>query len=197
MKLLNLDNIKEIVEERGFQTSWRNPFIEWHRPELFAGEPEIKTEEILYVRDPPVNWLAPFDLAMISIRIDDEGIFFELSLYYVNVLEDQIDASVINEIYDHHQCWHDGIIYFYSDVAEKFSLKWDTEYDYYIKDTLYGHLESEESLLSILNMLKNIYEDRFPWISWNGEWSSDFPEIECKLKKYRDSFELLERIPYW
>ena len=191
-KLFSLDNIKKILEKDGFRTSWVNPFMEWQRPDLYDGNTEVETGKILYVRDFPIPWIMPFDLAMVSIRIDDEGIFFELSLYYVNVLEFQIEASVFHEIYDLHKYWHDNIVDFFSEMAEELSLRWDTEHDYYIEDTLFGHLKSEETALNILTMLKNIDEIRTPWVSWEpSAWSSDFPEVDCELKKYRDHIDLL------
>lgn len=194
-KLFSLDNIKEILKKDGFRTSWINPFMKWQRPDLYADEPQVKTGETLYVIEPPVSWITPFDLAMVSIRIDDKGIFFELSFCYVNLLEDQTEVSVINEIYDLHQYWHGWLVSFYSDVAEKFSLTWDIEHDYYTEGTLFGHLQSEESVLNIFIMLKYKEENRLPWRSFNpNDWSSDFPEIDCKLKKYRDHIDLLDRL---
>lgn len=192
--MLRLNVIRELLEKEGFRTSWRNPFMKWQHPDLYAEESGIETGKILYVLDPPISWVAPFDIAVVSIRID-EGIYFNLSLYYVHVLEDQTESSIINEIYDQHQYWHNGVVSFYNNVAKKFSLKWDTEFDCYIEDSLYGHLESEESILNILIMMKNKDENRIPWIYWNAaDWSSDFPEIDCKLKEYRDCIDLISRI---
>ena len=195
-----LDMIKLLLEKEGYQTSWIDPFKEWHRPDLYVGKSEVATGEILYVRDPPVSWIAPFDLARAAIRIDDEIIYFELSLYYVTLLEDQTEAAIINEIYSLHQYWHSDLVYFYSEVAERFSLKWDTEYDHYIEESLYGHLQYEELILNILTMLKSKDEERCLQMTWDsGDWTSDFPEIDCKLKKYRDCMDIaehLERI-YW
>ena len=194
-QLYSLDNIKEILEKGGFRTSWVNPFMEWQRPDLYAGKPEAQAGNNLYVRDFPIPWVMPFDLATVSIRIDDEGIFFELSLYYVNVMEDQIDASVFHKIYDLHQYWHNGVVDFFSELAEKFSLKWDTEHDCYIEDTLFGHIESAETALNILTTLKNMDARKLPWVSWEpSAWSSDIPEIDCQLKKYRDHIYLLDRL---
>jgi hypothetical protein len=190
----DLNIIKELLEKEGFRTSWTNPFMEWQRPDLYAGKPEVMTGEILYVPEPPVSWIAPFDLAVVSVRINDGGIFFELSLYYVNVMEDQTEASVFNAIHDLQQSWHTCLVSFYRDVAEKFSLRWDTEHDYYIEDTLFGHLESEESVLNILIMMQNINRLSSITSHITIDCTSDIPEIDCKLKIYRDYIDLLERI---
>jgi hypothetical protein len=196
--MYKLNDIKELLEKEGFRTSWSNPFMKWQHPDIYSGKSESETGKVLYVRDFPVPWIVPFDLAMVSIKIDDEGIYFELSLYYVNVMEDQTEVSVINEIYDHHQFWHDCMVDCFIDVGDRFSLKWDTEYDVYIEDSLYGHFESGESILNILIILRNMDENRWPVVPRDAAgWSSKVPEIDCKLKKYRDCINLVESIPYW
>lgn len=97
-QLSKLDNLKSALEKEGFKTSWIDPFRKWQRPDLYDGKVDVKTGGDLYVLDPPVSWIVPFDLAVVSIRLDDQGIYFELSFYYVDIMEDQTEASVFNAI---------------------------------------------------------------------------------------------------
>jgi len=150
--------IKEELEKEGFKTTWRNPFIQW----LHATSPHLQASEnesghTLYIGDLPVPKIAPFDVAAASLRIDLDRIYFELSLYYSKELEDVIDADAINEIVHRHASdWSGKIVSYFNDIANEFSLEWDTEYDIYIEDTLYGNfpVESADKIISIMKAIK-------------------------------------------
>lgn len=83
--------------------------------------------------------VAPFDLAAVSITII-HTINFALSLYYCRVLEDVSDAEAINEITDWHASqWSVKTAIYFNNIACKYSLLWDTEYDAFIEDSLCGN----------------------------------------------------------
>jgi len=190
-----LNDAKDLLERRGFQTSWINPFLKWQHPELYTEKSEFIAGNILYVHNFPVQWTVPFDLAMISISIDAGMFYFKLSFYYVNLFKDQKKTPVINEIHDLHDgLWKDSVASLLSEIADSFSLKWDTKYDYYIEDILYGHLKSAEAIFEILIMLKNMYEERVLMaVCWQN-WGSDLPEVESKLQKYTNCVEILSKL---
>ena len=182
--------------------------MKWQRPELYDGEIEPNEGDVLYLTEPPIDWIAPFDLATISLQIIQDNallsnaevtqkILFKLSHYYVYVLEDQTDSIVINHIYDeeYQNWWHPESVDTYKEIAERYSLEWDTEYDLYIEETLYGYIKSEEEILDILICLRRKLDEsgfRFdffdsdPWISFN-------PDVDRKLEKYRDLFRQFTR----
>jgi hypothetical protein len=150
--------IKQKLEKEGFKTTWRDPFFEWLRPT----PPEIKEADnpiadVLYIPDPPVPKITPFDLATIAVRIDNQ-ISFQLSLYYCKVLEEAIEADVINQIYDQHaSSWTPPMAVQFNDIASQYSLHWDSEYDEYIEDSLYGFfpVDSTDQIISLLRVIWN------------------------------------------
>jgi hypothetical protein len=135
-KLLEM---KERLEKEGFKISGKVPFFEWLRPR--PSEPKGAGDQIgdmLYILDPPVPKITPFDIAAVGIRIDDQ-IYFCLSFYYHKILEDVTDAEVIDRIYDQHaSSWGPDLAAYFSEIASQFSLQWDCEYDDFIEDSLYG-----------------------------------------------------------
>lgn len=121
------------------------------------GGSEHDIGDTLYIPDPPVRKIVPFDFVMVSLRTDHDHIFFELSLYYCKELEDVVDVDAINKIYDRHAGdWAPKIDGYFNDIATEFSLRWDTEYDVYIEDSLYGNffLESSDKIISIMKAIK-------------------------------------------
>jgi hypothetical protein len=157
-----LVEIKEKIENEGFKTSWRNPFFDWVQG-IPAGLIPQKdgTGDILYVIDPPVPRLTPFDLAAVSISIT-HTLYFTLTLYYCKVLDDAVEADRINEINDWHASqWSVKTAVYFNDIACKYGLEWDTEYDEYIDDTLFGNfpVDSPDQIISIMRDIKEAYAE--------------------------------------
>ena len=156
--------IKEDLERECFKTTWQDPFFAWvHGIPLDKGESEHDTGDTLYIPGPSVRKIMPFDFAMVSLRTDHDHIFFELSLYYCKELEDVLGADAINKIYDRHAGdWAPKIDGYFNNIATEFSLRWDTEYDVYIEDSLYGNfpVESPHQIISLMQAIKKC------WLEW-------------------------------
>jgi archaellum biogenesis ATPase FlaH len=72
-------------------------------------------------------------------------------------LEGEVDGDVINNIFDRHATdWSVKMNDYFFDIASQFSLLWDTEYDVYIEDCLYGcfTFQSHQQILSIMKAIK-------------------------------------------
>ena len=154
-----LDTINEALEIEGFKTCWHNPFMEWLHPDWYASR-KLKNEvsDILYICDPPVPKLTPFDVAAASIKQDSDSLHFSLSIYYSKVLEQITEAAAINDIfYQHDAFWAPKIAVRLNGIAMKYGLKWDTEHDVYIEDSLWGQLRGNSTGL-ILPLLKDLRE---------------------------------------
>ncbi len=159
--------IKEELEEEGFKTSWQNPFFAWvHGISLDQGEPEDRIGDTLYIFEPPVPKIVPFDLTTVSLRIEHDRIFFQLSLSCCKELEDVVEADAINEIFDSHAIeWSPKINGYFNDISNEFFLQWDTEYDEYIEDSLYGNfpVESSDQIIALMQAIKK------RWLEWKRD----------------------------
>ena len=153
-----LKEIKKGLEKEGLQTSQRDPLFVWmHDMPSDRGGRENEIGNTLYILEPPVPKISPFDLAAISLRIDRDHLSFALSLYYIQVLENVVDAETINEIYDRHALkWSPAFHTFFSDIAKEFSMTWDTEHDAYIEDSLRGAfpIDSSPRIVEVMNAIK-------------------------------------------
>ena len=150
--------IKEELEKEGFKTTWQDPFYAWVHGTPLDQEP-LKHDigDTLYIPDPPVRKIAPFDFAAVRLGIHPDSIYFELSLYYCKELEDLVEADEIEEIFDRHATeWSPKRTEYFADIAIEFSLQWDTEHDEYIEDSLYGNFpfESSDKIISIMKAMK-------------------------------------------
>lgn len=150
--------IKEDLEREGFKTTWQDPFFAWiHGTPLDQKESEHSIGDTLYISNPPVQKVTPFDFTAVRIQMHPDSIYFQLSLYYCKELEDVVDGNKINEIYDYYATkWSPKTDSYFKDIANEFSLRWDTKYDAYIKDSLYGNffLESSDKIISIMKAIK-------------------------------------------
>jgi len=152
--------LEEILEKEGFRTSWKDPFFSWLNQLAFEkGEPEQGLKSRLYILDPPIPKVAPFDFAAASLMIDWQ-IFFSLSIYYCRVLENVSEAEEFHQIYDQHALyWTPPIAIYFNNIACEYSLNWDSEYDACIEDTLFGTfpLEKWDQVLSLVRKIWNKY----------------------------------------
>lgn len=81
-------------------------------------------------------------------------------------MEDVVDANTINEIYDRHATeWFPKIAVYFNDIVREFSLQWDTEYDEYIEDSLYGNfpVESSDQIIPLMQAIKK------RWLEWKRD----------------------------
>jgi len=159
-------NLKQELEKEGFKTSWGHPFFEW----LHGTSPEEPTSppegwDTLYISDLPVPRFTPFDVMAVSFRIEVDQIYFELAIYYSKVLEDFVDADAAQEVAHFHDAdWFGRMAEYFNDIAITFNLKWDTEYDVYIEDTLYGSfpIESTDTIISLMKAINREF------LAWQG-----------------------------
>lgn len=158
--------LKQELDKERFKTSWGHPFFEW----LHGTSPEEPTSPLegcdtLYISDLPVPRFTPFDVMAVSFRIEADQIYFELAIYYSKVLEDFVDADAAQEVAHFHDAdWFGRMAEYFNDVAITFNLKWDTEYDVYIEDTLYGSfpLESTDTIISLMRAINREF------LAWQG-----------------------------
>ncbi|MBW2630504.1 MAG: hypothetical protein JRC90_01855 [Deltaproteobacteria bacterium] len=149
--------LKRDLEKEGFKTCWYDPFFAWMHPED-AKMKELQSEpgNTFYICDLPIPKVVPFDLAVVSISVREQ-IHFQLSLYYITILEDEVERDAINAIFDRHATeWSVIRTDYFSDIASRFSLLWDTEYDDFIEDSLWGNFpfDSVEAIIPLMKAIK-------------------------------------------
>ena len=59
----------------------------------------------IQVEDLPIPKIVPFDIANLTIRVDEYCIYFVIVIKFIKVLEDLIVAEEINRVYDLHNEW--------------------------------------------------------------------------------------------
>jgi len=152
--------LKKDLETEGFETSWQDPFFAWMHPEdAKMKEPQSEPKNTFYICDLPIPKIVPFDLATISITVDKQ-INFQLSLYYIKILEDEVDGDAINNVFDRHATeWSVKRTDYFANISSRFSLLWDTEYDAHIEDCLYGKfpVTSSEKIIAMVNDMQELY----------------------------------------
>ncbi|MFH0925188.1 MAG: hypothetical protein V1872_06090 [bacterium] len=138
MDIILLKISKTLLRE-GFKTSWQNPFFAWvNATSLQPTVSKEKTDSILYIFDLPIPKITPFNLAIIALVISHDFVMVELFFYYCRELEDagEADVAAINNIYTHHAAFiTPKLAEYFNDIARRFNLQWDTEYDVYIEDS--------------------------------------------------------------
>ena len=151
-------SLKEKLEEEGFKTTWQDPFFAWVHDTPLDQEPLNQEYGKFYIYDPPVPKLTPFDIASVALSCsNNDHIYFELSIYYDKVLEDLIEADDINDLFDRHATeWSPETSEYLNGIAMEYSLQWDTEYDVFIEDSLYGDFpfDSIDQIVSLMKEMK-------------------------------------------
>lgn len=160
-----LVKMKSQIESLGLKTTWRNPVFDW----IHSVPPDQRKEETpgdtLYVADPPVPRLAPFDLAAVSLKISDDSFYFNLCLYYYPAdLQQAVEADEIGDIWTRHAAeWNPKIAVHFNDIAMRFSFQWDTEYQDLIEDTLWGNFPltnaGVDQVIEVLREMKRLAEE--------------------------------------
>jgi hypothetical protein len=123
----------------------RNPFFSWlYPPVLGKEEPELDAGEILYIQNPPIPKVAPLDYATICLMVQDK-LFIQVSFFHYKPLEGLIRGDEIKRVFKAHQSsWFPTISSQFERIASQFSLQWDSEYDIFIEDSLYGFFPFEQ-----------------------------------------------------
>ena len=153
-----LRNAEHKLEHQGFQILWHDPLFDWVHGLPFRSESAEITGNALYIINPPIPRIAPFDFSSVMINIgSDSRISFSLSIYFRDVLTDALESDEINAIYSHHdRDWHESLRTYFADIASRFQLVWDIEYDEVIEDCLYGRfsLDKVEEIVVLMKAIK-------------------------------------------
>jgi hypothetical protein len=159
-----LRNVEHKLEHHGFQTLWHNPLFDWVHGISSRSESGEKIGNTLYIINPPIPRIAPFDFSSVMINIrSDSKISFGLSIYFRDILADALEAYEINAIYSlHDREWHESLRTYFADIASRFQLVWDIEYDEVIEDCIYGRF-SLDNIEEIIALMKAIKEASDRW----------------------------------
>jgi len=130
-------NLKEALERDGFNTFWSD-------------------ETTIQVEDLPIPKIVPFDIANLIISVQEYHVYFAIIIKFIKVLEDLIEAEEINNVYELHNEWFDKLVSYLSPIDPTGKLKWDVEYDIDIEDTMYGHLDTVDEVVSFIQNLKKL-----------------------------------------
>ena len=130
-------NLKEALERDGFNTFWSD-------------------ETTIQVEDLPNPKIVPFDIANLIISVQEYHVYFAIIIKFIKVLEDLIEAEEINNVYELHNEWFDKLVSYLSPIDPTGKLKWDVEYDIDIEDTMYGHLDTVDEVVSFIQNLKKL-----------------------------------------
>jgi len=134
-------DLKISLNKEGFKTTLVNPFFAWIHPDYRTGDSQgYAAATTMYIADIEIPKVAPFDMLSIEIRAMDERFYFALTIYFHSVMEGLLEADEFNEIFvKHDELWMPQLVSLLQPVEWDFSLKWDTECDETIEDTLYGY----------------------------------------------------------
>lgn len=156
-----MQNIEQELRRQEFRTSWHDPFFDWIRSEQFSSESVEFGRKALYIINPPIPKIAPFDFSSVMINIgSDSRISFSLSIYFRDVLVDALEVDDIKVVYnDHDWEWHGSLRTYFSDITSQFQLAWDIEYDETIEDCLYGYfaLDKVSEIISLMRAIRKTY----------------------------------------
>lgn len=137
-----IKNIRKKLTAEGFQTGSENPFLEWvsYSGGKDAGPLRDAVGDELFVSALPVPAVAPFDFVTASMRVDFDQIYFEFQLYHIKALAGAVEIDEVGHVYERHATeWYAKRKLRFGDLAEEFSLQWDTAYDAFIRDSLFGN----------------------------------------------------------
>ena len=131
-----LTKLKLALEAEGFKASWSHP--EWMRKTTL---PIPQQKDNLFISDPPVPRMAPFDCAYFRIAMHEQTISFELYLCFIREVEKAIDAAGHNALVEKYSTkWLPQIDLYFCDFAARFGLKAHTDFDASIDYCLWGNI---------------------------------------------------------
>jgi len=140
-----LDLTKRLAEE-GFKATGVNPFFAWVNGESWTGDSPVNAATTkIYITDIAVPQVAPFDIAYIAIHLDCDRFYLALTICFHSIMEGLLEAEEFNEVISKHdELWMLQLVRLFQPSEMGFSLKWDTEYDATIEDTLYGYFPQSD-----------------------------------------------------
>jgi len=153
-------NIQKTLVTDGFLMSCENPFFSWIRGTQATISRPGELGLTFYITNPPVPPISPFDFSTVLISFEPPpwgGIYFQLTFYFHTVLEPCVEADEIHAVYDKHNAiWFPKLSEYFTEIENSFNLSWETGYDEYIEDSLWGRmpLEKAENIPSIMKALK-------------------------------------------
>jgi hypothetical protein len=130
---------KSLTNE-GFKTTQANPFFAWIYREILPRDSLVDAATTkIFVTDIAIPQVAPFDVAFIEIHLDDDHFYLALTICFHSVMEGLQEAEEFNEVIGKHdELWMLSLVRLFQPVETTVPLKWNTEYDVTIEDTLYG-----------------------------------------------------------
>jgi hypothetical protein len=157
-----LMKMKRSLDEKGFVTTWSDPFFDWvHKSKANLSDP-LENPDQFFVSDSLVPKIAPFDIATIRIDTSDDSIYFAFTFYFFSVMEPCLKAEDFHAVCSKHdRDWIVKLEEHFSEIENRFKLKWDVEYDSTIEDTIYGRFPFDQAgkIVEILEAIhdKSIY----------------------------------------
>jgi len=155
-----INNIRKRLAAEGFETGRSNPFVEWAGSSGKKGADPLRDAvgDELFVSSLPVPAVAPFDFVTASVRVDFDQIYFAFRLYHCTALAGAAEIDEVGHVYERHATeWYAKRKLRFGDLADRFSLQWETAYDDYIQDSLFGNfpLRSRKQVVSLMKELRD------------------------------------------
>jgi len=132
-------NLKEELERDGFNTVWSD-------------------ETTIQVEDLPIPKIVPFDIANLTISVQEYNIYFAIIIKFIKVLEDLIEAEEINKVCELHNEWFDKLVSYLNPIDPSGKLQWDIEYDIDIEDTMCGFFDTTEEVIPFIHNLRKLID---------------------------------------
>ena len=129
------------LNETGFKTTRVNPFHAWINREYLQGDPPGNAaSNKIFVTNIATPQVSPFDITFIEINLDHDRFYLALTICFHSVMEGLLEAEEFNEIFrKHDELWMPQLVRLFQPAEMTFQLRWDTEYDETIEDTLFGY----------------------------------------------------------
>jgi hypothetical protein len=161
------ERIKSDLEKAGFATSWRQPFFAWRPPEWGRNDSaDADDPRGLYVSPVPLPVVAPYDFAEAHVHLSSmDRLRFSMTVYFARVFDQAYQPQDFNAIFGVHEAaWFPALRHSLRDVQRRFSLHWDTEYDYQIEDSLNAILpvRQRKKIVEILSAMRELPDETFP-----------------------------------
>jgi hypothetical protein len=150
-------DLMNILNKEGFETTQVNPFHAWiNRKYLQTDSLGNADTTKIFVTDIVIPQVAPFDIAFIEIHIHRDCFYLALTICFHSVMEGLLEAAEFNEVIcKHDELWMPQLVSIFQPAEMEFSLKWDTEYDVTIEDTLWGNfsLSDKDRVLEVVRSI--------------------------------------------
>lgn len=154
----NFLKLKDMLDDKGFKTTWKDPFFTWVHNTPDDGICPEETDRF-YIKLSDVKFRRiPCDLATVVIVCDNDTFHFELTFYFNSLMEEMTEAEEFSKtISKHGDCWFPLLRDYLDDIERLFGLEWETRYDTTIEDCLHGIFDIN-GLQKIVNLAGSIYK---------------------------------------